>query len=498
MIKISVRKTNPRAAALDILNRYSEKDSSLKELISQSLEKADYSSLDRRFIFNIVKGTVRYVLRFDFIISNISNRKTSDIDPGILNILRMGVYQFHFMDRVPTHSIVDESVKLAKDVKRAASGFVNAVMRRISEINDPDDYLRVILGRQRAADAKVLSVMHSFPEWIIKYWMEYFGKEKTARICSRLNQIPGFYIRIDAGGYFGQTDDTADTAGILKGLKNIKAKPVRMDSSDIARLDKDFRKIFEPAILKHLKKGQLVFGEAALLSSAIGLGREKLYRDGIISVQDLSSQMAVKYFLEPHPQEKILDCCAAPGGKALFAAWLMKNSGHILAVDKSPAKIKILSENLERSGLKNVSTFLADSSIPCFLDRAEGDYLNYFDAIIVDGPCSALGTAAKNPEVKYRRDPEDINRLSDLTIKMMSACDPYLKKGGRMLFYTCTISPVENGRAIRRFLSLTEDRYKIAENFDTAGNAVKMEMEIMPYYLQSEGGYFCVLIKKNQ
>jgi len=497
MIKISARKTNPRAAALDILNLYFEKDSSLKELISESLERSDHSSLDRRFIFNIVKGTVRYVLRFDFIISNISNRKISDIDPGILNILRMGVYQFHFMDRVPTYSIVDESVKLAKDVKGAAGGFVNAVMRRISEINDPDDYLKAMLGKQRAGDAKVLSVMHSFPEWIIKYWMEYFGKEKTARVCTQLNRIPKFYIRINTGGYLEQTEDMTDTVKILKGLKNIKAEPVGMDSGDIARLDGDFRKVFEPALLKHLKKGQPVFGEAALLSSAMGIDREKLYKDGTFSVQDLSSQMAVKYFLEPRPQEKILDCCAAPGGKTSFAAQLMNSGGHILAVDKSPGKIKILSENLKRLGTKNVSTFLADSSAAGFLDRAEGEFLNYFDAIIVDGPCSALGTAAKNPEVKYRRDPEDIKRLSDLTIKMMIACDPYLKKGGRVLFYTCTISPVENGQAIRRFLSLTGDRYGIAENMDTAGNAVKMEMEIMPYYLQSEGGYFCVLIKKN-
>ena len=154
-----------------------------------------------------------------------------------------------------------------------------------------------------------------------------------------------------------------------------------------------------PAVLKYFKEGQLVFGEAALLSSAMKIEREKLYKDGIISVQDLSSQMAIKYFLEPCPQEKILDCCAAPGGKTLFAAQLMSNSGHIMTVDKSPDKIKILSGNLKRLGTKNVSTFLADSSTVGFLDRAEGEFLNYFDAIIIDGPCSALGTAAKNPEV---------------------------------------------------------------------------------------------------
>jgi 16S rRNA (cytosine967-C5)-methyltransferase len=176
----------------------------------------------------------------------------------------------------------------------------------------------------------------------------------------------------------------------------------------------------------------------------------------------------------------------------------MKNSGYILAVDKSPDKIKILSENLKRPGSKNVGTFISDSSRPGFLDRMEGDYLNYFDAIIVDAPCSALGTAAKNPEAKYNRKFEDIERLSDMALDIMAACDPYLKNGGRMLFYTCTISPVENGQMVRRFLSLMNGRYRIAENIDAAGDPVKMEMEIMPYYLESEAGYLCVLKKKSR
>ncbi len=497
---MSTGKINPRAAALDILNRYFKKDSSLKELISESLERLNYSSLDRRFIFNIVKGTVRYVLRSDFIISNLSNRKTSNIEPGILNILRMGIYQFHFMDRVPAYSIVNESVKLAKDVNRAASGFVNAVMRRASEIDDPDKYLIDMLRKQKAGDEKKLSVIHSFPEWMIKYWTGYFKKEKTARICARLNQIPGFYIRINMDRYIEKigADDPVECtyAGILDGLKNIKAEPAGLAAGGIGRLEGGFRKVFEPAASRYLKKGQPVFKEAALISSAMGLEKEKLYRDGIISVQDISSQMAIKYFLEPGPEEKILDCCAAPGGKASFAAQLMKNSGYVLAVDKSTEKIKILSENLKRLGSKNVDTLLSDSSMPGFLDRMKNDYLDYFDSIIVDAPCSALGTIAKNPGAKYNKNFNDIERLSDLALDIMTACDPYLKKGGRMLFYTCTISPVENGQTVRRFLDLLKGRYAVAENIDTAGNPVKMEMEIMPYYLESEGGYFCVLKKK--
>jgi len=489
-----IKKKNPRKTILDILNRYFEKDSSLKELISQSMESADYSSLDRRFVFNIVKGTVRYMLRLDYIISKVSKRKTEDIDPDILNILRMGTYQIMFLDRVPAYSIVDESVKLAKEAKGAAGGFVNAVMRRISEIDEPDAYIRGKLRREKADDIKYLSIIYSFPQWMIKYWLKYFGKEKTRSICSRLNQIPGFYIRINNTILAEKAKDSSEE--ILKGLKNIKAKPVKIEER-MDSLDRDFRKIFEPALKGRPDKESPVFAEAALLASAMDIEKEKLYKDGTISVQDLSSQMAIKYFLKPRPGEMILDCCAAPGGKTIFAARSMKGTGHILAVDKSPAKIKILLENLKRQGIKNADTFIADASMQGFLDGKGDKYLEHFDAIIIDGPCSALGTAGKNPEVKYRRDPEDIDRLSDLTIEMMAASDPYLKKGGRMLFYTCTISPIENGQAIRRFLDRTGGKYEIAENIDREGNGVKMEMEIMPYYLKSEGGYLCILIKKD-
>ncbi len=502
MIKMNIEKANPRRIALDMLGHYFKTGASLKELISEGLEGSGACSLDRRFIFNIVKGTVRYVLRSDFIISNLSKRRTADIDSGILNILRMGIYQVHFMDRVPAYSIVDESVKLAKNVNRAAAGFVNAVMRRASEIADPDEYLIAMLQKQKAGDEKRLSVIHSFPEWIIKYWMEYYGKERTARICAHLNRIPEFYIRINMDRHIEQAgaDNSGECtyAGILDRLKNIKAKPVGLASGDMDSLNADFRKVFEPAVLKHIKNGEPVFKEAALISSAMGLEKEKLYKNGIISVQDISSQMAIKYFLGPGPEEKILDCCAAPGGKASFTAQLMKNSGYILAVDKSPEKIKILSENLKRHGSKNVDTFLSDSSRTGFLDRMEGDHLNYFDAVIVDAPCSALGTTAKNPEAKYNREFKDIERLSDMALDIMAACDPYLKNGGRMLFYTCTISPVENGQMIRRFLSLMNGRYTVAENIDNAGDPVKMEMDIMPYYLESEAGYFCVLNKKGR
>jgi 16S rRNA (cytosine967-C5)-methyltransferase len=166
----------------------------------------------------------------------------------------------------------------------------------------------------------------------------------------------------------------------------------------------------------------------------------------------------------------------------------MGDTGQVMAVDKTQEKTGLLSGNLKRLGITNTRVVLSDASRPGFLkDIPEA----YFDRIMVDAPCTALGTIAKNPEVKYNRGPDDVERLSRLSVDIMSACHPYLKPGGRMMFYTCTLSPVENGQAVREFIRRMQGRY-----FTASAGGTEMEMDIMPYYLNSEGGYVCVLEKK--
>ena len=221
--------------------------------------------------------------------------------------------------------------------------------------------------------------------------------------------------------------------------------------------------------------------------------------------------MAVKYFLDPRPGEKILDICAAPGGKTAFMADLMKDKGEIVAVDISDEKLDMLRKNISRMGAGIVRAYRADASRKGFLS---GDrYCGYFDRIFVDTPCSALGTISKNPEVKYNKRMEDLERLSNMAIAILTACGPYLKKGGRLVFYTCTLSPVENQRTVDTFIRDMEQKYIIEEidytdsaaapieaadgkQADSKNLPVKMQLEIMPYYLGSEGGFVSVLKKK--
>jgi len=480
---------NPRKVALDIIDAYFSHGGQLKDIISEALNSSDLKEHDRRFVFNLAKGTVRYYLRADFFISGLSSRSTDKIDPSILNILRMGVYQAHFMDSVPAYSAVNESVKLSHKVSRSASGFVNAVMRRITEIREPEGFIKKTLGRKKASRVNIISNLYSFPEWIIKYWIKHFGEETALRICRKLNQVPSSYIWHNINSYKKEYPEKMDAvSSLLEDLENINAAPIDLDRRRAESLDNEFKQVFLPVIDSIGKSQDLIFKEAARIGSTMGLKRNELFLKGIVTVQDLSSQMGIKYFLDPQPGETILDCCAAPGGKTSFAWLLMKGSGSITAVDKSNEKIALLKENMARLGMANIKTVISDASRDGFLGDLPKEY---FDRIIVDAPCTALGTIAKNPEVKYNRSYDDMERLSSLSVRILSACHPYLKPGGRMMFYTCTISPVENGQTVRKFIESIDGKYLIAQ---TAG--IDMELQVMPYYLDSEGGYVCTLEKK--
>jgi len=496
---------NPRKTALDILDRYFESGTRLKVLFNEILDSSGLSGLDRRFAFNLVKGTVRYVIRLDFIISSIAKRKLESIDPVILNILRMGIFQLQFMDRVPSYSIVDESVKLAKSKSPYASGFVNAVMRKTSSVDNADIFLEGLLRKKKASKVEVLSIRYSYPGWIIEYWMEHFGREKTIKLCRYLNRTPGFYLRVNkvlAG----------DDKNIAKRLRSMGAAAVDLKAAGLRDLQKDFTKVFGPiAVSAHRKEDKKFFSQAARIASAHGLEKTKLFLEGLVTLQDISSQMAVRYFLDPRPGEKVLDVCAAPGGKTSFMAELMENEGEIVAVDISDEKLKFLRQNISRMRSGIVKTLRADASRSDFL--AGEKYYGYFDRIFVDAPCSALGTISKNPEVKYNKKKEDIERLSGNTLAILSACGPYLKKGGRLVFYTCTLSPVENQQVVENFIENSGDKYIVEkagcspvaqglygdEPGDRAGNGdkgVDMQLEIMPYYLGSEGGFVSVFKKR--
>ncbi|HJX01641.1 MAG TPA: 16S rRNA (cytosine(967)-C(5))-methyltransferase RsmB [Candidatus Humimicrobiaceae bacterium] len=465
---------NPRKAAFLILTKYFKEKKSLKDIINSSFEAYKLSGLDRRFIFNIVKGTVRYYLKIDLVLSLFSARDIKDIDFTVKNILRMGVYQLLYMDKIPDYSTVNESVELTREnVSISSSKFVNAILRKISSTADIDSFINEEIKRQAKDDADRMSIDYSYPDWLIRYWVDWYGVEKTSLICRTLNENPHTYLR------FNKEKITREE--VLK----------------------------EPGMKSTASHDNVLTGSIEV-SSVQDISETGIYRRGLISVQDLSSQIAVKYFMNPQIGEKILDTCAAPGGKTAYISELIGDRGEVISVDISRKRIKILENNLGRLNSKNVKLIEADVTKKNFLDSSKpGSYAGYFDKILIDVPCSAFGTISKNPDAKYNKTMDDLMRLSEISFRMMVNCDIYLKTGGRIIFYTCTLSPIENQQVIDRFLKEFKGKYivekpgisdKLKLILDSKENNMPEKSpetcsEIMPYYFGSEGGFICILRK---
>ena len=483
---------NPRKVALLILIQYFKERKSLKDIINSFFEIYELSGLDRRFIFNIAKGTVRYYLKIDFVISLFSDRDIKDIDFTVINILRMGIYQLMYMNKIPSYSTVDESVELArKNASISSSKFVNAILRKISSIPDIDSSVNGEINKLIKNETDRISIKYSYPDWLIKYWAEWYGIEKTTLICRSFNENPHTYLRFNKDKITGE--EVSKESGI---------KPI-VSHNDIL-----------PGSVE--------------VSSVADISETGIYRKGLISVQDLSSQIAVRYFINPREGEKILDTCAAPGGKAIYMSELAGEGGEVIAVDISRKRLKVLEDNLKRLNIKNVKLLEADAARPGFLKKyrdtgnnksfkspciAKGtsdNYAGYFDKILIDAPCSAFGTISKNPDAKYNKTMDDLVRLSELSFRMIANCDTYLKTGGRIIFYTCTLSPIENQQVIERFLKEFKGKYTIDKpeipdvlisvlysKDNVMEKNKKICPEIMPYYFKSEAGFACNLVKKS-
>lgn len=475
---------NPREVIFFILNDYFKEYCNLKDLISNYINNSNLSDVNKNFVYNISKGVVRNYLSIDYFIAFFSKIQINKLDPEILNILRIGVFQAVFLNRVPDYSIVNECVEITKKYGRSgSSGFINAVLRKITSLDDVKrNFVEKINHIKDPVDK--ISISFSFPEWIVKYWISQFEVETTIKICRSLNENPCSYFKINTL--------KTNKESVYNEIKNEGFSDInKYFGSESFRINPDC--------------GDLV--------------KSDLLRNGLIYIQDLSSQIAVRYFLEPKADEKILDVCSAPGGKAVHSSIIMNNTGKIIAVDSSADRIALIKENIKKMNIENIEIVMADATMKSFLKPSlsiaetinNNDFSIHdlkFDKIFIDAPCSALGTSAKNPDAKYNKNFEDTVHLKNNSLKILQNCDEYLKIGGRIVFYTCTLSRLENFEVIESFLTLNKNKYKIftvdtEKIFDDISPENKKEynlkpgsyFEIMPYYFKSEGATVCSIIK---
>jgi len=442
-----MQKTNPREIALKILYEIETKSAFANETIEEYSERFKLSSLDTRFIRELVNGATKLNRRLDYIISFFLKGKIEDLTLWIRNILRLGVYQIDYLDRVPDRAAVDESVKLAKKFgHKGTAGLVNAVLR-----NYLRDKKRVIFPSIEEDKVRAIGTIYSFPDWMMKDWFRQFGEEETVKLCETFNQ---------------------------------KAKlSFRLNSLKISQ--KDLERALELKKIK-CRKGSF-FENFYWIESKIDLEYLFLFKKGYVYPQDESAGFPVR-LLDTQPGETILDMCAAPGGKLTYISELMKNSGRLIALDLNPERMEKVKENCERLGVKNVSFQIGD---------ARNYSIEPVDKILIDAPCSGLGVLGRNSDARWQKKKEDIKRLAELQSAILLDAAKLVKKDGIIVYSTCTLTQEENEKVIESFLDLRKD-FKIEAASDYVDTRVVNQSGFMRTYPHVHGldGTFAARLRK--
>ena len=379
------------------------------QLMDRELTKGNLSGPDRGLFAELVFGVLRRQGTLDYILSGLLAQPLARQEPQVLIFLRLGLYQLLYLDRIPESAAVNESVNLAKQILPRCSGLVNGVLRNYLRNKDSVTYPDPV-----AAPAASIAARHSHPAWLVKLWFSQLGEAETELLAEASSLQPPLTLRAN-------TLKTS-RAELLQTFANngIAAKPCR----------------FSP-------HGIQVEGRHHIP----GLPG---FREGLFAVQDESSQM-VAFFLDPQPGERVLDTCAAPGGKATHLAQLMGNNGELLAMDNAGSKLPLILETAVRLGITNIRTRAADLLQSAALPAAA------FDRVLLDAPCSGLGVIRRNPEAKWRLTGDDITRLAAVQKTMLKNAVRLLKPGGVLVYSTCSTSVQENEEVVRDFLSRTPD-----------------------------------------
>ena len=428
---------NPREKALQIINDVLYKGAFLEESL-EILKKSNIDERDYNFIKEITTGVIRNRTYLDYVIKINSRVKIKRIHKIILSILEMAIYQMYFLDKVPDYSIVDESVNLAKIYgNRGSISFTNGILRSISKKDAPQVKIEDSIDN--------LSTFYSHPKFYTEYFYNNYGEEFTKKLLKANNEMPPFTIRVNT-------------------LKTSK--------SDLMNNLKELGFEIE----------ETVYDNALNILNPKGIIDTKYFDEGHFYIQDLGS-ILVASFLKPRENSSLLDLCAAPGGKTTHLAELMNNTGEIIACDKSQGKIKLIQENAKRLGVKNIETRVNDARV---LNK---EFIDKFDYVLVDAPCSGTGLYRKKPDIKWNKDLEDIKSLAEIQLEILDKAKDYVKDGGELLYSTCSLSRIENEDVVNKFLENNKN-FKIKKLRDR---------EVLKLFPSTDGsdGFSISLMEKN-
>ncbi|AKG23563.1 16S rRNA (cytosine(967)-C(5))-methyltransferase [Calothrix sp. 336/3] len=368
---------------------------------------------DRRLATELVYGCTRRQRTLDSIIDQLAKKPSHQQPKDLRTILHIGLYQLRFAERIPPSAAVNTTVELAKENGFSGlTGFVNGLLRQYLRTADSPSFLSQNLG-----------IRHSFPDWIIEVWQEQFGEEETEKLCIWMNQTPSIDLRIN---------------------------PLRSSLTEVATALKTVG--VSCKTLPHLPQGLRLLSHPGAIQKLPG------FDTGWWTVQDSSAQL-VAHILDPQPGEVIIDACAAPGGKTTHIAELMGDRGKIWACDVTPSRLRKLQENARRLHLESIDICTGDSrNLPQFAHTA--------DRVLLDAPCSGLGTLHRHADARWRQTPESVQELAQLQTELISHTSTFVKPGGMLVYATCTLHPAENIQVVQKFLTTHPDWHiEPVENF---------------------------------
>lgn len=446
--KSKTRNFDPvRAAAVESLVLI-EQGQQADYAIEGVIRDKNFRPLDIRFLSQLVNGATKMRRRLDYELRFYLAKPSTNLPLLLANVLRLGLYQLRFTDRIPDAAAVSESVNLAmRLMDRPRANLVNAVLR--ASIREPE---KVQFVSVKDDPVKHLADFYSFPDYFVKYCYQEYGLKQAKQLLQNFNKPPHVTYRVNF----------------------LKAKP-----EEIAEL---------------LKKEKVKFSEGKFIPEFIhidqgGLPLEReLLQSGKVFVQDESAGIAVR-LLNPRPDQNCLDLASAPGGKSTYMAIRMRNKGRITSVDKSKKRLEVVAENTRRLGIKIVSP------VACDIMEFKG---GPFDRVLLDPPCTGWGTAGKHSDLRWSKTVDDVKNLAKIQTAMIDRAAKLVKPGGVLVYSTCTIMRAENDQIIEEFL-LRNDKFEIDPASQFFPDKIATERGFVKTYpnVYDLDGAFCARLKRK-
>lgn len=445
---------NARETAIIILDKVLRDKAYSNIALKQGLEYSNLSRVDKALVTEIVNGTLKNLIKLDYILGQFIKMNISKLDKNVDNILRTGIYQIMYLDRIPDSAVCNEGSNLArKYANEGAVKFVNGVLRNVSRnkesIQFPD---------KAKEPMKYLSIVYSHPLWIVEKWLGEFGFEFTEQLLIANNKVPHFTIRIN-------------------------------------RLKTDKESLMKILEQEGIEYGEGLYNKEALyIKGTSAIENKSSFRQGLYQIQDESS-ILVGHVLDPKPGDLVIDICSAPGGKVTHVAELMDNKGRIIARDIYQHKLDLIQQSCKRLGISIIETEIFDAKE---LDRK---LVGKVDKVLLDAPCSGLGALRRKPDMKLKKTSDNFEELTKLQQQILSKAAEYVKPQGVLVYSTCTINKSENLKIVEAFLKSREDFYlddisKLLPENLASDTKTKGYVEIFPN-IHGIDGFFIARLRRK-